>query len=224
MGKFKDDYIKEFGKEAWSILSHNKAEYDKARNNYRLDEKRAEARLYYWNNKEKIHQKYLENKEKVRMKNKHYNETHKESISENKKKYYAENVEKKKGYNKAYRNTMEGKALHMALDYKREDRINNRNGFSLTREWILNNIFTSKCIYCGDSDWKHLGCDRISNEKPHTEDNCICACGICNIERQQKRMSVEEFIEYRKTNPRDVPRTHQQVVEINGKKVIKKVN
>lgn len=46
---------------------------------------------------------------------------------------------------------------------------------------------------------------------------------MCNSERQD-RMTVEKFVEYRKTHPRcikfEIP---QQVVEINGKKVIKKV-
>ena len=89
---------------------------------------------------------------------------------------------------------------------------------------MIENIFKSSCVYCGDTNWEHLGCDRINNNLPHTTDNVICACGLCNVERQFNRMSVEEFIEYRKTHPRDTKfELPQQVVEINGKKVIKKV-
>jgi hypothetical protein len=63
----------------------------------------------------------------------------------------------------------------------------------------------------------------MDDEKAHTTDNCVCACALCNVERFYKGMSVDEFIEYRKIVPLGgkLPKL-QQVVEINGKKVIKK--
>lgn len=101
-----------------------------------------------------------------------------------------ERTEYKKQYNIEYRNTQIGKANTIAAGYKQADtehgRENNING-----QWIVNNIFTSKCIYCGKTDWKKLGCDRIDNTKGHTIDNVVCCCGKCNIERGTK--PFEEF-------------------------------
>ena len=73
---------------------------------------------------------------------------------------------------------------------------------NITPQWIEENLFSdgSKCIYCGDNNWKHLGADRIDNTKPHTPDNVVCSCAICNYERQN-RFTVEEFIKYRKEHP-----------------------
>ena len=126
---------------------------------------------------------------------------------------------------KRYLSTKEGKAMQLKNRYVALDR---KKGFDVSNNaddsYILENIINSKCIYCGDSDWTHLGCDRIDNSKPHTEDNIVCSCGICNSERQGKRMSVEEFVEYRKTHPRVLSfKLPQQIVEINGVRVIKKV-
>lgn len=120
--------------------------------------------------------------------------------------------------------TKEGRAYDLAKAYKKQDA---EKGFdtsnNITAQWIIDNIFTQKCIYCGDNDWQRLGADRIDNSKPHTPDNVVCACGLCNVERQQRRLSVEEFIEYRKQHPRDFDIHNLQVIEkVNGKAVIRK--
>lgn len=217
MGKFKkEEYIEKYGEEAYNKILENNREYYKknkekilkknkgyyAKNKEKINEaKKVKNKSWYERNKEKIHLKYINNIEKRKEYNKQYNETHKNEISENKKKYYADNKDKRDEYNKSYIKTKNGKARHIISDYKREDKKNNRNGFNLTTDWILNHVFNSSCIYCGDDDWQHLGCDRIDNSKPHTPDNVVCACGICNRERQNKRMTIEEFIEYRKTHP-----------------------
>ena len=75
---------------------------------------------------------------------------------------------------------------------KREDKKRNRGKCTLTAQWIMDYIFTKKCVYCGESDWKKLGCDRIDNSKPHTEDNVVCCCGECNTKRGTKEF--EEFL------------------------------
>ena len=195
-----------------------------------------------------------ENHDKIKERRKHYHEEHKDEInakqaiyreenrdilkerqiafyekypdkkSEYGKKYYGTHQEQIKAYRIEYSGTKERRASSIRYQYQKKDRDNNREGFNLTQRWILDNIFNSKCIYCGDDDWHHLGCDRIDDEKAHTTDNCVCACALCNVERFYKGMSVEEFIEYRKIVPLGgkLPKL-ENVVEINGKKVIKKV-
>ena len=108
--------------------------------------------------------------------------------------------------------------------YNRDDK---SRGFDISNNidysWIVDKIFSGSCTYCGDSDWKHLGADRIDNDKPHTQDNCICSCGVCNVERQCKSMSVSEFVEYRKNHLRGLDKLPSpEVVDVNGIKLIKK--
>lgn len=79
--------------------------------------------------------------------------------------------------------TKEGRAYNLADNYKRMDKKHHRGESTITPKWIEENIFTSKCYWCGEDDWKQLGCDRIDNNKPHTPDNVICSCGRCNLKR-----------------------------------------
>ena len=111
--------------------------------------------------------------------------------------------------NKEYHKTKNGRAVSLNNRYKGEDK---RRGFdvsnNISSKWIVDNIFSGqKCVYCGDQDWTHLGCDRIDNSKPHTADNCVCACYICNIDRKDN-YTVEEFKKYRILHPRacDIPK------------------
>ena len=103
-------------------------------------------------------------------------------------------------YDAKRRRTKKGRAHQLISTYVYADREKGYGDCTITEDWIISNIFNSSCIYCGDSDWKHLGADRIDNSKPHTPENCVCSCGICNCERGD-RCTVEEFIEYRKTHP-----------------------
>ena len=86
--------------------------------------------------------------------------------------------------------TKEGRAYTQIKDYKREDKKYNRGGIDLTVPWFIRNIYT-KCIYCGETDWKKLGCDRIDNNLPHTMENVVPCCLDCNNKR--KRKPFEEF-------------------------------
>ena len=139
---------------------------------------------------------YKEHLEKCKAYNKAYHEAHREEILAKQKVYDAvhreERKEYKKAYYKAYNSTPQGRAKHLLGGYRRMDRKNNLGETTITADWIVENIFTSSCTYCGETDWTKLGTDRIDNTKPHTPDNCICACGKCNIERKD-RYSVEEF-------------------------------
>lgn len=135
---------------------------------------------------------------------KQYRENHKEEIAEKQKQYYQDNKDKFAEYyqrnkeeiaeqRKQYLQTPICRANNLISGYKRKDKLYNRGDCTLTSDWVVNNIFNSKCIYCGETDWKLLGCDRIDNSLAHTEDNVVCCCGKCN--REKHFMSVQEFLE-----------------------------
>jgi hypothetical protein len=69
---------------------------------------------------------------------------------------------------------------------------------NVSSEWILHFINNNECVYCKENNWQKLGCDRIDNSKPHTEDNVVCSCRACNVERQIEGLTVEEFKVYKK--------------------------
>lgn len=131
-------------------------------------------------------------KEKLTEQKKQYDAEHREQ----KKQYRAEHKEEKAAYNKQYRATPIGRANNLAAAYRTSDKKYNRGICTITKEWIVDNIFTKSCIYCGESDWKKLGCDRIDNTKPHTIDNVVCCCGKCNVKR--KAMDFKKFMVMKK--------------------------
>lgn len=92
---------------------------------------------------------------------------------------------------KEYNSTPKGRALYLVCGYRASDIKHNRGECTLNADWIINNIFNSQCIYCGETDWKKLGCDRIDNTKAHTEDNVVPCCKHCNDLRQKQ--PFEEF-------------------------------
>ena len=118
------------------------------------------------------------NPEEVREYMRQYRETHKEE---------------QKVYNREYRETPRGRAKRMVIHCRQNDAKHNRGECTITEEWIMENIFTSKCHYCGESDWLKLGCDRIDNAKPHTPENIVCCCEDCNRKRQN--MPFAEFVQ-----------------------------
>lgn len=120
-----------------------------------------------------------------------------EHVLKQTRKHHQNHREERSEYKKQYRSTQVGKANHLLGDYRRSDKNANRGECTLTADWIVNNIFNSKCVFCGESDWEKLGCDRIDNSKPHTVDNVQCCCGKCNVQRNIK--SVEQFLEQIKT-------------------------
>lgn len=225
----KAEYIEKYGLEAYE----RKCEKDRQWRAKHKEYCQAYGKEYREKNKAQL-TVYLkrwheENKEIVSEKHKAYYQEHGEDIKIRAKKYYQNNKEKvlayqkaiydtdpsikknyskeyrkKNNYNQKYRNTKTGRAANLLSAYKTADKKAGREQCSLTRNWIIEKIFSSSCVYCGDYDWLHLGCDRIDNTQPHTPENCICACGICNIEREIQKMSVAEFRKYRETHPRAV--------------------
>lgn len=82
------------------------------------------------------------------------------------------------------------KASKMISSYRNKDY---KNGFSagdLTIDWMIENILTKPCVYCGDT--YRVGCDRIDNTKGHTKDNVVPCCIECNTARNNY-FSYEEM-------------------------------
>lgn len=84
-------------------------------------------------------------------------------------------------------------------------------------QWIVDNIFDKECIYCGETDWRKLGCDRIDNTKPHTKDNVVPCCTRCNKLRSNK-FTVDEMIQIGAVIKR-IENRHKDYCLREGKKV-----
>lgn len=159
----------------------------------------------YERRKEQMRRYHAENREKRVKQMRQYHAEHKKEIAEQMRQYYAENKEQARQYyaenkeertvyQRQYNSTPIGRANYLASGYRQSDK---KKGFlnvenQVDNNFILNNIFNSSCIYCGESDWVKLGCDRIDNTKPHTIDNVVCSCWDCNNER--KAMPFDEFM------------------------------
>ena len=194
------------------------AEQTKQYRKKHAEEKKEYLKQYRKNNKEKIAAYRAENKEKISAQQAAWHAANKEKIAARRHAYYIAHKEEICAYNAgrkeiraAYnasrknihreymavrRSTPRGRAESLIQAYNLRDK---KRGFDITRnintKWMEENIFSGqKCIYCGESDWRKLGCDRIDNTKGHTPDNVVCSCRKCN-ENRGDRYSVEEFVE-----------------------------
>lgn len=73
------------------------------------------------------------------------------------------------------------KASKMISSYKVKDYKNGTTICDIDIDWMIENILTKECIYCGDSH--RVGCDRIDNNKGHTRENVVPCCIECNTAR-----------------------------------------
>lgn len=169
-----------------------KAEYDKL---YRA--KNREKR------KQQQHDWYLAHKKDKQKYDAEYRKNNVEARKQVKAEWNKKNKTQQSAYNKKFYQTIAGMASRRRNHYLADDK---EKGFdtaqTVSADWISEYILTGFCIYCHDTEPYHLGCDRIDENKGHTPENVVCACPICNWERSLQKMSVEEFIEYRKTHPR----------------------
>lgn len=148
-----------------------------------LKERQLEAcKKWYWSHKEFKNERwkewYDENKEKRSEYNKKWREEHKEYDKERR---------------KDYAKTPIGRASSLANKYKGEDKKHNRGECTLTKEWIMKNIFSKPCVHCGKEGWNVIGCNRLDNSKPHTEDNVEPCCEECNKKMWFKEMGKEVY-------------------------------
>lgn len=124
---------------------------------------------------------YNNHTEKMKEYRKKYNSENKELINERGKLYYAKHKTEFSERAKRYIKTKFGRATILLTRYNSADIEKGRGKGDLTAEWIVENIFTQPCPYCGETDWRKIGCNRIDNSKPHTMDNVEPCCGECNI-------------------------------------------
>ena len=138
---------------------------------------------YYQKNKDKYAEYREKNKEKILKYNTEYYQNNKEKFA----KYYTEyrTNNKKEIHERSleYYNTTIGRANTLVRSYNSADKKYNRGECTLTGQWIVDNIFTKTCHYCGEDDWKKLGCDRIDNALPHTPENVLPCCKDCNLKK-----------------------------------------
>lgn len=87
-------------------------------------------------------------------------------------------------------NNIRIKASKMISSYKHKDKINGTSICDVDIDWMIKNIMTKPCYYCGDTH--RVGCDRIDNSKGHTKDNIIPCCYDCNCARNNN-FTVEEM-------------------------------
>lgn len=153
-------------------------------------------REWYWKNRDKVlpkakenaKKRYNENKNIILERNKKWKEQNPEYMLE----YRNEHKEEISEYNKNYSKTQRGRANNLLGSYRFNDKKHNRGECNITPEWIVENIFSKPCHYCGESDWTKIGCDRIDNSKPHTMDNVVPCCKSCNDKKGS--MSYDEYI------------------------------
>ena len=160
------------------------------------EERREYNRKYYQSNKEKKAEYNAEyrktNKDKIAEYKAEYRKANKEKIAEYKAEYYQANKEEVDVKKAEYRATPMGRAVYLISNYRQSDNKYNRGECTLTPQWIVDNIFSKPCHYCGESDWHKIGCDRIYNSKPHTEDNVVTCCEECN--KKRGTMEYNEFV------------------------------
>lgn len=139
--------------------------------------------------------KYFTEEERIaaqRENERRYRETHKDKIAAKNAGYYQSNKEKLTEKFTEYRSTPIGRAKNLVGSYKYSDKEYNRGECTLTKEWIVENIFFQPCHYCGRTDWTKMGCDRIDNSLPHTPDNVIPCCCECN--KKKGTTPYDEFM------------------------------
>ena len=138
-------------------------------------------------------QYYLKHKKEIKQENKQWRDKHPNYMSKYMLKYREEHPECDK---ERYQTPM-GRASNLVSNYQLADRNANRGECTLSAKWVVENIFTKPCHYCGKEGWDAIGCDRIDNSKPHTPDNVVPCCYECNCKRN--RTPYDEYIKKRVT-------------------------
>ncbi len=82
------------------------------------------------------------------------------------------------------------KISKMLSAYKCKDK---KKGYicNITKDYLTNIIYNSKCFYCGDT--KNIGLDRIDNNRGHEIGNVVPCCYECNVARSNN-FSFKEML------------------------------
>lgn len=132
----------------------------------------------------------LEWYEKQQQKHKEWVAKNKQHISEYDKKRRTELKEKGLQIDKDnYWKSQIHRAKYLIKSYKSSDKKRNYGECTITVDDFIS-ICSNGCCYCGETDWKVLGLDRIDNTKPHTKENCVCSCWSCNDKKQRKSIKI----------------------------------
>ena len=156
------------------------------------DKERERGKIYRENNKDKERERlkrWIENNKERWLEYRKKRKKTQKTRSSNGERLTKPNCERltKKEYDKRYRSTKKGRAQNLVCRYRQSDKMYGRDECLITAQWIIDNIFNGQtCVYCGETDWHKLGCDRIDNTKPHTPDNVVCSCGKCNIKKGRR--------------------------------------
>lgn len=135
-----------------------------------------EGTYYQQNREERLeYQKdyYRKNREKILKYCSEYSKDHYKD-------YYTKNIEHKRELERKYRKTPMGRASSLLKTYNKKDKFYKRGKGNLTAKWIVENIFSKPCTYCGITGWEIIGCNRKDNALPHTKDNVEPCCPQCN--------------------------------------------
>ena len=118
-----------------------------------------QQKQYYQEHKEEkaeyFKKRYQEHKKEKAEYDKQYRQEHKEERAEFDKHRYQSNKEAILEQKKQYYQTQMGRALNLVNGYSQSDKLYNRGECTLTPEWIIDNIFTKSCHWCGETDWHH---------------------------------------------------------------------
>lgn len=153
---------------------------------FETDEERKEYNRRQNEKQRENHRRWrLENREHLLAEKKLYYQEHKKDVLAKQKEFRDNNPDVIKGRKKSYYSTKPGLASRRVCNYRREDLKYGRET-TVTREWIMDHIFSSSCVYCGESDWRKLGTDRKDNSIGHTPENCVPSCKRCNEKRRRK--------------------------------------
>lgn len=150
--------------------------------------------------KQKRHEYYLKHREEIKENVKKWNESNQERKTKYKRNWYQDNKKKiheeRMKYQREWRKTPIGRATSLLSAYRQADKNMGRGECNLTAQWIVDNIFSKSCPYCGETDWNKLGCNRLDNSKPHTTDNVEACCGKCNqlMQKQIRDKDNGKFI------------------------------
>jgi len=155
----------------------NKLDEEFWKDKYTIDGLCSQCKLCKRQSKEKRHEIYLKNKEKVLLKHKTYYNNNKEKINS-----------QRKDYSQKYYKQVKGTLNYTYSCYKASAK---RRGleFDLTLEEF--GTFQKICHYCGDFAG---GLDRIHNTIGYSADNCVSCCDICN--KTKRALSLDEWKNY----------------------------
>ena len=129
--------------------------------------------------KEEFIEKYGEEKYKKKlMQTKEW----KKSNENYNKDYYSEHKEYFSNKAKDYRKTLDGKAKCIYANSRSADKVKGFAEPNITQEQIKD-LIQQPCHWCGQTDWKKNGIDRIDNSRGHDIDNVVCSCWECNYKR-----------------------------------------